>query len=225
MNWKQQQMMAAQEVAIRYRAAKLAGQPRQSFAEELAMMIAADGMDSHSPVTSMCMALVSGQNKQSQWGDSWILGTELACKVMDKFLRSPGSWNPEKASLHTWFNRNMMWGWRSIKRREYKRLSKLVNGILDEETGDMTNPVELAPGKSDRGEAWETEKKGLVKEFVETRLPENLRGVALNCWFNTENPKQQKEIAREKGVAEGTVALWKEKAKEAISEFVLDTGL
>ncbi|MBM4096727.1 MAG: hypothetical protein FJ261_08115 [Planctomycetes bacterium] len=225
MSRNQQRMMAAQEVAIEYRAAKMAGKPHDALANQLALMIAADGMDSFSPVTGICMALVKSENKKGGWGDTWILATELSCRLMDKFLRRPGSWDPEKATLNTWFNRNMAWGWRSIKRREQKTLSKKLKGIVDEETGEATNPVDLAAGRSDRGEAWESRKTATVKEFVETQLPDNLRIVALNCWFNTEDPKQQKEIAREHGVAEGTVALWKKKAGEAISDFVLEMGL
>ncbi|MBU6293534.1 MAG: hypothetical protein KJS91_02530 [Planctomycetes bacterium] len=224
MSRNQQRMKAAQKVAIEYRAAKMAGEPHEELADQLALMIAADGMDSFSPITSMCMALVMNENKQSQWGDSWNLASELSCRLMDKFLRRPESWDPEKATLHTWFRRHMNWGWRSIKRREYKTLSKKVHGKMDEESGEWTNPVELAAGKSDKGEAWESQKKATVKEFVETQLPDNLRIVALNCWFNTEDPKQQKEIAHEHGVAEGTVALWKKKAGEAITEFVLEMG-
>lgn len=223
MSRNQQRMMAAQEVALRYRAAKMAGEPHGELANQLALMIAADGMHSFSPVTGMCMAIVKSDNKKSRLGDTWLLATELSCNLMDKFLKRPESWDPDKATLQTWFNRNMDWGWRSIKRRQSKKLSRKINGIIDMETGESTNPVELAAGKSDRGEAWESKKEEMVKEIVDN-LSEKLRIVALNCWFNTEDPKEQKEIAREHGVAEGTVTLWKGKAGEVISDGVLGMG-
>lgn len=49
MSRNQQRMKAAQKVAIEYRAAKMAGEPHEELADQLALMIAADGMDSFPP--------------------------------------------------------------------------------------------------------------------------------------------------------------------------------
>ena len=80
-------------------------------------------------------------------------------------------------------------------------------------------------GKSDKGEAWESETVDKVESMVRNELPETQRLVATECWMNPVDPKPQKQIAKEQEVAESTINLWKKQAQEKVVDCVLNSSL
>jgi len=213
-------ILAAQAVAVRYRQARLAGLSGADALNELASMIAADGYTTRSPLTSMCFRYVEKRNSESQWGESVHLAETLAATLFDQFSESPSTWDPAKATIYTWFRRNLGWRWSDLCKKEFRIQNGRVRDAQDPETGEKVDRLSLVAGKSDKGEAWEKEAAVKVRNFVQNDLPEKLRIVAMECWFNGSDPKPQKLIAQEQGVAEATVTLWKTEAREAISDFV-----
>ena len=213
-------ILAAQAVAVRYRQAKLAGLSGAEALGDLAALIAADTYETMSPLTTMCSVFVEPRNKDSKWGCTDHLAKDLSATLFDQFSEKPFSWDPDKATIYTWFRRNLAWRWSDLCEAEFRNQKGRVHDALDPETGETVDRLSLVPGKSDKGEAWESDAAAKVRSFVQNDLPEKLRIVAMECWFNGSDPKPQKLIAQEQGVAEATVTLWKTEAREAITDFV-----
>jgi DNA-directed RNA polymerase specialized sigma24 family protein len=218
-------ILAAQAVAVRYWQAKMAGLSGADALNELALMIAADGYTTRSPLTSMCFRYVEKRNNDSQWGESEHLAEMLAATLFDQFSESPSTWDPVKASIYTWFRRNLGWRWSDLCKKEFRIQKGRVRDAQDPETGETVDRLTLVAGRSDHGEAWESETVDKVESMVRNELPENQRTVATECWMNSHDPKPQKQIARELEVAESTINLWKKQAQEKVVDCVYNSPL
>ena len=218
-------ILAAQAVAVRYRQAKVAGLSGADALNELALMIAADGYTTRSPLTSMCYHYVNKRNSESQWGESVHLAEMLSATLFDQFSENPLSWDPAEATIYTWFRRNLAWRWSDLCKKEFRIQNGRVRDGQDPETGETVDRLSLVMGKSDKGEAWESETVDKVESMVRNELPETQRLVATECWMNPVDPKPQKQIAKEQEVAESTINLWKKQAQEKVVDCVLNSSL
>ena len=218
-------ILAAQAVAVRYRQAKLAGLSGAEALGDLAALIAADTYETESPLTTMCSVFVEPRNKDSKWGCTEHLAKDLSATLFDQFSENPLSWDPAEATVYTWFRRNLAWRWSDLCKKEFRIQNGRVRDGQDPETGETVDRLSLVMGKSDKGEAWESETVDKVESMVRNELPETQRLVATECWMNPVDPKPQKQIAREQEVAESTINLWKKQAQEKVVDCVLNSSL